>query len=143
MTEVEFHFNTPDRMGYACRLLRKAVRKGAGVAVTGPAPTLDALDRLLWTFADTEFVPHLRCSVAAPSPRLQRTPVWLVDRAEQAGHLPVLVNLGEGPADGFESFQRLIEVVSTDAVEREAARRRWRHYASRGYAISRHEVEAG
>ena len=25
MTEVAFHFNAPDKLGYACRLLRKAV----------------------------------------------------------------------------------------------------------------------
>ena len=29
MTEVQFHFNVPDRLVYACRLLRKALRSGA------------------------------------------------------------------------------------------------------------------
>ena len=29
MTEVAFHFNAPDKLGYACRLLRKAVATGA------------------------------------------------------------------------------------------------------------------
>ncbi len=131
-------------MDYTCRLLRKAARKNTGVAVTGPAPTLDALDRLLWTFADTEFLPHLRLAAKTPAaPRLRRTPVWLVDEAERGSHLPVLVNLGHEPASGFESFQRLIEIVSTDEDERDAARQRWRHYASRGYAITRHEVGAG
>ena len=141
MTEVEFHFNTPDRLAYACRLLRKALRKHIGVAVTGPGPTLDALDQLLWTCGDTEFLPHLRCSGAeVPPPRLRRSPVWLVDQAERGVHLPVLVNLCEGAADGFESFQRLIEIVSNEPDERQAARQRWRHYASRGYPIKRHEV---
>ncbi|WP_418320436.1 DNA polymerase III subunit chi [Piscinibacter sakaiensis] len=143
MTDVEFHFNVPDRQAYACRLLRKAVRKGAGVAVTAPPATLDELDRLLWTFEDTGFLPHLRLAAnAAPAPLQQRTPIWLVDRAEQAAHLPVLVYLGEQPAEGFGSFERLIEIVSTDPSERESARLRWRHYASRGYAIKRHEVTA-
>ena len=36
MTEVTFHFNAPDKLGYACRLLRKAVGKGANVIVTLP-----------------------------------------------------------------------------------------------------------
>ena len=56
MTEVEFHFNVPDRLVYACRLLRKAARKRVGVAVIAPPPTLDSFDRLLWTFGDTDFV---------------------------------------------------------------------------------------
>ncbi|MFL6660996.1 MAG: DNA polymerase III subunit chi [Rhizobacter sp.] len=142
MTEVQFHFNVPDRLHYACRLLRKALRTGAsGVAVTGPAPTLAALDRMLWTFEPQEFIPHLllRGAEAAP-PRLARTPIWLVERAETAAHHPVLVHLGTDPAVGFESFARLIEIVSTDPAEREAARARWKHYANRGYAIQKHEV---
>lgn len=143
MTEVDFHFNTPDRLAYACRLLRKAVRKGAGVAVTGPTAALDGFDRLLWTFDDTEFLPHLRLRRAASAPaRQQATPVWLVDDAQQAVHLPVLVNLGDEPVTGFETYQRLIEIVSQDETAREAARLRWRHYLGRGYTINRHEVAA-
>jgi DNA polymerase-3 subunit chi len=141
MTEVDFHFKAPDRLAYSCRLLRKASRLGSGVAVTGPSALLDALDRQLWTFEDTEFLPHLRLPKAVePAPRLRPTPVWLVDEALQAAHLPVLLNLGDEPAAGFESFERLIEVVSDDPGEREAARRRWRHYAQRGYTIRPHEV---
>lgn len=142
MTEVDFHFNTPDRLAYACRLLRKAVRKGAGVAVIGPAAALDDFDRLLWTFEDTEFVPHLRLPqhAAAPPARQQATPIWLVDDVQQAVHLPVLVNLGDEAVNGFETFHRLIEIVSRDETARDAARVRWRHYLSRGYAINRHEV---
>jgi DNA polymerase III subunit chi len=141
MTDVDFHFNAPDRLAYACRLLRKAMRKGSCVAVTGPAGTLDTVDRLLWTFEDTEFVPHLRLRRGAVAPpRLQRTPVWLVDEAAQAVHLPVLVNLGDEPVGGFETFARLIEIVDQDAPAREAARARWRHYQSRGYKLTGHEV---
>ena len=60
MTEIQFHFNVPDRLVYTCRLLRKALRSGtAGVTVTGAPATLARLDRGLWTFADLEFLPHL------------------------------------------------------------------------------------
>ena len=31
MTEIAFHFNAPDKLAYACRLLRKAVASGARV----------------------------------------------------------------------------------------------------------------
>jgi DNA polymerase-3 subunit chi len=144
MTEVQFHFNVPDRLLYACRLLRKALRSGAGgVAVSGPMGTLSRLDPLLWTFDPQEFIPHVlvRDPKALPS-RLQRTPIWLVERAEQGAHLPVLVHLGDEPAEGFESFQRLVEIVSTDDPQREAARRRWKHYAGRGYALQRFDIGA-
>ncbi len=141
MTDVEFHFNVADRLAYGCRLLRKASRKRIGVAVTAPVATLDAFDRMLWNFADTDFVAHIRVRTAsAVPPHLENTPIWLVERSEDGEHLPVLLNLGDQPADGFGSFERLIEIVSTDPTERDAGRQRWRHYASRGYSITRHEV---
>jgi DNA polymerase-3 subunit chi len=144
MTEVQFHFNVPDRLHYACRLLRKALRAGTpGIAVTAPAATLSRLDRTLWSFDPQEFLPHvlLRAGGVLPE-RMRRTPIWLVEHAEQAAQHPVLVHLGDEPAEGFESFSRLIEIVSTDAQEREAARLRWRHYAARGYAIEKFEAVA-
>ena len=142
MTELQFHFNVPDRLLYACRLLRKALRSGAtGVAVTAAAPTLQRLDRTLWTFDDLEFIPHLVLRAGQPvAPRLARTPIWLVEQAQQGAQHPVLVHLGDEPALGFESFARLIEIVSTDPEDREAARRRWKHYAGRGYALQRFDV---
>lgn len=141
MTEITFHFNVPDRSAYACRLLRKAARRGAAVAVTGPSDALSRLDRDLWTFDPVEFVPHVlvrRGDVLAE--RLCRTPVILVEEAVEAGLHEVLVNLGDAPPRGFESYARLIEIVSTAEAERSAARSRWKHYANRGYEIRRHEV---
>ena len=141
MTEVSFHFNVPDRTEYACRLLRKASRQGAKVVVTGPLPALAHIDRTLWTFDPIEFLPHAMLRAGQPVPeRLRATPVWLVEDASHPPHHEVLVNLGlEAPA-GFESFTRLIELVSADESDRAAARLRWKHYAARGYAIKRHEV---
>ena len=34
MTDVAFHFNAPDKLAYACRLLRKAVGSGSRVVNT-------------------------------------------------------------------------------------------------------------
>lgn len=141
MTEVGFHFNVRDRTGYACRLLRKAVRQGARVVVSAPAATLAALDRELWSFDAVEFIPHVLLQGGAALPeRLRATPVCLIEDASGAPHLDVLLNLGSEPAAGFESFARVIEIVSTDEADRLAGRARWKHYANRGYSIQRHEV---
>ncbi len=141
MTEVSFHFNVADSLHYACRLLRKATRKGAKVAVVAPTPLLADLDRALWTFDPLEFCPHVRLGAgAAPAPRLRATPIWLLERAADAPDRDVLLNLGPQIPAGFESFERIIEVVTTGEAERADARERWKHYASRGYAITRHEV---
>ena len=141
MTEVSFHFNVPDRTEYTCRLLRKATRQGARVVVTGSGEVLAGLDRALWTFDPLEFVPHvmLRGNEAVP-PRLRETPVWLLEDPAVSAHHDVLLNLGHEPPVGFESFARLIEIVTAEYDDRAAARGRWKHYSSRGYDIKRHEV---
>jgi DNA polymerase-3 subunit chi len=139
MTEVAFHFNVPDKLAYACRLLRKARGGGSRLVVTGEAAQLRALDTDLWTFSALDFIPHCYTAVADPQ-LVEASPVVLADSARATPHHDVLVNLGEAVPDGFERFERLIEVVSQDEDDRQVARRRWKHYADRGYAIKRHEV---
>lgn len=138
MTEVAFHFNASDKVAYACRLLRKAVGSGAKVVVTAGADELQALDVALWTFAPLEFVPH--CRAFANEAVLAASPVMLTDAVPAAPHQQVLVNLGERVPDGFERFERLIEIVGTQDEDRQQARGRWKHYADRGYAITRHDL---
>ncbi|MEO6407552.1 MAG: DNA polymerase III subunit chi [Burkholderiaceae bacterium] len=142
MTEIAFHFNVPDRLAYACRLLRKATRQGARVAVTAPLATLRGLDRALWIFEPEEFVAHALLPAGAAAPeRLAPTPVWLAERADDVAAVhEVLVNLGSETPPGFERYARLIEIVGTDEAERAAARSRWKHYAARGYALQGHEA---
>ena len=138
MTEVAFHFNIPDKLGYACRLLRKAVAKGSKVVVTGEPGLLRDLDVALWTFAPLEFLPHCRGEGSAPAV-LSASPVVLAETPAAAPHQQVLVNLGASIPDGFERFERLIEVVTEDEADRRQARQRWKHYAERGYPITRHD----
>lgn len=140
MTEVAFHFNAPDKLGYACRLLRKAVGTGARVVVTGESATLRDLDVALWSFAPLEFLPH--CTSEAPAATLAASPVVLAESVRTAPHQQVLVNLGASVPEGFERFERLIEVVTEAQQDRLDARQRWKHYADRGYAINQHDVAA-
>lgn len=143
MTEVSFHFNVADRTDYTCRLVRKATRAGASVVLAGPVSALQHFDRALWTFDDLEFLPHVMLRRGEPvAERLRATKVWLLHDANQAEHHDVLVNLGTEAPAGFESFGKVIEIVTPDEEDRLAARVRWKHYASRGYAITKHEVQA-
>ena len=52
----------------------------------------------------------------------------------------MLVNLTDTVPVGFERFERLIEVVSTDPADRDLARQRWRQYTELGYSIARHDL---
>lgn len=138
MTEVEFHTGVGDCAGFACRLLRKAYRQGARVLVTAPPAVLAEVDRLLWTFDERDFVPHVRLPGAAAAVAA-RTPIWLVPQAGSAAGAPTLVlNLGaDAPAD-LGAVERLIEVVSDDPDEADRGRGRWRAYKAAGLAIKHH-----
>ncbi|AMO24968.1 DNA polymerase III subunit chi [Ramlibacter solisilvae] len=139
MTGVEFHFNAPDKLGYACRLLRKAAAKGARVTVTGRPPMLRELDTALWTFSPLDFVAHCQAA-GAPQAVLAASPIVLCDSPRASPHHQVLLNLGDDVPEGFERFERLIEVVSLDEDDRARARVRWKHYASRGYELKREDL---
>ncbi|MBN8510630.1 MAG: DNA polymerase III subunit chi [Burkholderiales bacterium] len=141
--QVDFHTGVAEPVPFACRLLRKAYTQGATLVVRAPAATLGALDRALWLLEPQGFVPHLRIGRPAPdAAALRRTPIWLAEgEAPQPGP-PILVNLGGdvGPGDG--RFERLIEIVGTDAGELQAARRRWRQYEQLGWPIRHHAAAA-
>jgi DNA polymerase III subunit chi len=141
VTEVSFHFNVPDRLGYACRLLRKAVRRGARVVVSAPDDVLARFDKQLWVFEPLDFVPHVHArSGQPPGARLRETPVWLSEQVHDVPHHDVLLNLGDTLIEGFESFARVIELVSQDGEDRQAGRARWKHYRDRGYELRKHDV---
>lgn len=141
MTEINFHHGAGDPLAYACRLLLKAQQRGARVAVVADAPALERLDVQLWTFDAVSFVPHTRVRGPAEA-ALSDTPICLVERAGDSPHHEVLVNLGPQIAPGFESFERVFEIVGTADEARAAGRERLRHYKSRGYEIVLHEVRA-
>jgi DNA polymerase-3 subunit chi len=141
MTEVSFHFNAPDKLTYACRLVRKARGTGARLVVTGEPDLLRTLDTELWTFSPLEFIAHCHAQ-GAPAQVVEASPVVLSETTRDTAHEEVLVNLGANVPEGFERFERLIEVVTQDDDDRQLARRRWKHYADRGYAIVKHDLGA-
>ena len=139
MTELAFHFNVADKLNYVCRLLRKAVSADAKVLVVAGEADLQRLDLDLWTFAETEFLSHSWGSDSAVARQraqviLSPAVVPMVERTD------VLVNLAESVPDGFAQFARLIEVVGEDAMERSAARQRWKLYTQSGYTIQSHDA---
>ena len=139
---VEFHTGVPDPLAYACRLLRKAYRRGATVLCLAPPARLEALDRALWTFVEREFVPHVQLAAAAVA-MLRRTPIWLAPAWPAAGvERDVVLNLGADlPAGGADSA-RVIELVGADVDEVERGRALWRQYRAGGFDVVHHPFKA-
>ena len=140
VTEVEFHTQTPDRLLYACRLLRKASASAAQVLVTAETETLKQLDQQLWAFSSTDFVPH--CFQDAPAQVLDHSPIVLTPSLPDQAAQAILLNLGAEVPAGFEQFARIIEIVSEDAMDKRQARNRWKQYAAMDCKLTSHKLQA-
>ena len=138
MSRVEFHFNAPALVPYACRLLRKVHARGLRAQVVGHSATLAQLDQALWTFSPLDFLPH--CTSDAPESVRKASSVLLTDQTRTDWHRDVLINLGEQVLEGFEGFQRIIDIVSIDELHRAQGRERWRHYSRLGHELIRHDL---
>lgn len=140
VAKVEFHTQVPDRLLYACRLLRKAAASGAQVLVTAEEETLAQFDQMLWTFSSTDFVPH--CFAEAPQQQLENTPIVLSTSPPAHAPQAILLNLGQDLPAGFEQFARIIEIVSEEQTDKQKARNRWKRYASAGCELSSRDLQA-
>ena len=137
MTTIDFYFNAPDRLQVACRLAGKAAARGSRMLIYAPqAEVAQSIDRLLWTWPATGFVPH--CAVHdALAPE---TPLLIAADEQAPAGCELLLNLSSQCPPHFERFERLLEVVGAAGEERQAARSRYRFYRERGYAIANHDL---
>ena len=138
MTRIDFYRYAEDKVRFACRLAARAYDASARVVVWSPdRAVLDAFDKALWTYQATKFVPH----VALESPLAGETPVVLATDGASLPHHEVLLNLGDEWPPFFASFDRVLEIVSTDEADKERARGRYSFYKQRGYDLKVHDVE--
>jgi DNA polymerase III subunit chi len=141
MTRIDFHSNVPDKIAYACRLVRKARSQNLQVVMlAADAEQLRRLDEALWTFSDLDFLPH----VTADSPLAAQTPIILTDVARASADFPhhqILVNLSQQAPANFARFERMFEIVAAEESDRLAGRERYRHYQQRGYPLTHYDAE--
>lgn len=141
MKEIEFHFNVADKLDYSCRLLRKVQHRGLRAVVTAEPAALAELDKFLWQFSNTEFLPH--CTDTAGAILTDSTSIILAEQTSACAAQAVLINLGQKIPGDFERFDRFVELVSGQPEDRVAGRHRWKTYKDGGFALKRHDVAAG
>lgn len=139
MTRIDFYRYADDKQRFACRLAARAVTAASRVVVYSPdAAALERFDRELWTYQATGFVPHVR----AGSTLAAQTPVVLAASGEDLPHHEVLLNLGDEWPPFFASFDRVLEIVSTDEADKALARSRYSFYQKRGYDIRVNAIDS-
>jgi len=139
MTRIDFHSKVPDKLHYACRLIRKAQTANTRLVVlTEDRAQLARIDAMLWTFSDQDFLPH----VVAGDALAAQTPIILTDDCElPLPHHEALVNLSQRTPTFFARFERLFELVSNDSQDLIAGRERYKYYQQRGYPLTHHVAD--
>ena len=137
MTEVLFYTHVDNKLQTACQLSAKALSRQMKVLIlTSTAELTDRISKMLWTAPSIGFYPHCRAGDRlAPV-----TPIIVDHLSETLVHHEVLINLSEDTPAFFSRFQRLVEIVSNEQADREAARARFRFYRDRGYEIRTHPL---
>ncbi|MDH5552376.1 MAG: DNA polymerase III subunit chi [Nitrosomonas sp.] len=138
MTQVYFYSGAADKLNTACRLSVKAMQQDMKVMIYSlDDALLDRLDKLLWVFSSTSFVPHCRIHDKLANV----TPIVMGKELLQTDHRHVLLNLDEACPSAFDHFDRLIEIAGVTADDKKAARERYRFYQTHGYEINHIKLE--
>ena len=141
MTQVDFHFNAPDKLPYVCRLLRKASGQGHKVGVLADQDTSHLLNQLLWNLNASDFVTH--CLLVDSPSLLEHSSVIFAANWEDLialEQLDVYLNLNDLPPPNLDGVERLIEVVGPEERDKSSARQRWKHYSQLGFQINRFDL---
>lgn len=138
MTRIDFHSKVADKIGYTCRLVRKARAANCQIVIyADDRAQLRALDEALWTFSDRDFLPHVMANDALAG----QTPIILTGDDSALPHHDVLINLSATTPAHFAQFERMLEIVSNDTDDAAAGRERYRAYQQRGYTLTHHVAE--
>ena len=132
MTKVDFYTGSKDKLRTACQLSHKAMQNGVRTAISLPdAATCDALDKLLWHYPATAFIPHCR----SDAKEAEQMPVVLNHEGDKFPHHDLMISLHSECVPFFSRFERVIEIISNDAEDSRQGRERYKFYKDRGYEL--------
>lgn len=131
MTKVDFYTGSEDKLRTACQLSHKAMQNGLRVLLHVPDDDLaDKLDKLLWHYPATAFIPHCRSHSAEAG----NMPV-VIGCDESFPHSELLISLHDDCVSFFSRFERVIEIVGRGETETACGRARFKYYRDRGYEL--------
>ncbi len=137
MTRIDFYTHVADKIPVALRLTCKAWAQGMPVWLrVADDDMAAALDRLLWTHPQAEFVPHC----LSDHDLAHETPIVIDAREQEPRSHRLLINLRSDHPVYFARFERLAEVVGLADHDVLPARDRYRFYQQRGFPITTHNL---
>ncbi len=132
MTKVDFYTGVEDKLKTACLLSHKAMQNNLRVLLHAPdEATADALDKLLWHYPASAFMPHCR----SRDPLASQMPVIVGHESDGFPHSELLISLHTACLPFFSRFERVIEIVSQEDEDARLGRERYGYYRDRGYEM--------
>ena len=140
MTKVDFYTGSTDKLRTVCQLSHKAIQNGVRTIISmHDAETANALDKLLWHYPATAFIPHCRSDAAEadqmPVLSMSKWPVVLSHGNDKFPHHDLLISLHSECLPFFSRFERVIEIIGNDAEDSRLGRERYKFYKDRGYEL--------
>ena len=132
MTKVDFYTGSADKLRTVCQLSHKAIQNGVRTIISmHDAETANALDKLLWHYPATAFIPHCHNGDA----EIGQIPVILSHGSDKFPHYDLLISLHSECMPFFSRFERVIEIIGNDAEDSHIGRERFKFYRDRGYEL--------
>ena len=137
MTSVSFYKLSGDlqvALAQVCQLTQKAVNANQQVLCLVPdKETAEQLDKLLWGFQASAFVPH--------GVGTEHLPIAIsADSSDPGEHHGILINLQGAIPTWFSRFERVMEVIYPEPAYEQIKRDNFKFYKERGYSLSFHDL---
>ena len=117
MPKIDFYIisesDAKTRLLFACRLIEKAYHAKHRIYIHAETQNeAHQLDELLWTYREDTFLPHnLYGEGPEPAP-----PIQVGYGAAPEQQRDILINLNSHVPEFFVNFNRILEIVSSDAI---------------------------
>jgi DNA polymerase-3 subunit chi len=141
MPRIDFYvlpdYRDNGRALLACRLADKAYNLGHTVYILAASDAqAAALDDLLWTFRQDSFIPHERYPLVGE----EGSPVLVGTVLPAEATAQVLINFADRLPEGFERFERVVELVDQNPEVLAKSRERFKQYREWGCAPETHKL---
>jgi DNA polymerase III subunit chi len=140
MSRVDFYILPDDSRRalhhFACRLAEKAYNQGQKILIqTESADESRALDDLMWTMQDNNFIPHSISNAASNDDQA----VIISHNNEAVNDVQLFINLSSMAAQ--HEFERIAEVLNQQANCKQIGREHYKFYRDSGFELHHHEIK--
>lgn len=142
-TKIDFYIleaaSGQKSLHFACKLIEKAWSDQQKVYIhTNSQEEAERMDTLLWTYREDSFLPHNLYQATDDFP----PPVQIGFADHPKHHQDLLLNLRQEIPDFYKQFNRVIEIVFSDAHVQQLARERYKQYRDQGCELNTYKIKA-